>query len=124
MEPTTARRGEVVEWTLTVRNEGEGALEGGILTDLLDESLELIEVTGAASQGNQVTGSLNIEPGESAEVVVRMRVALSAGVSISNQAEIPPWVSRSSAVTTRTQKKRVTPQSCNRLRSIRCLRSR
>ena len=88
VEPIAAARGDVVEWTITVVNDGEGALEGGILTDVLDESLELIDVTGAASQGNQIEASLNIEPGARAEVVVRTRVAQSAQEAVSNQAEL------------------------------------
>ena len=43
------------------------------MTDILDESLTPIDVTGAASQGNQIEASLNIEPGARAEVVVRTK---------------------------------------------------
>ncbi|MDE0883297.1 MAG: hypothetical protein OSB21_11945, partial [Myxococcota bacterium] len=88
VEPSAVARGETATWTITLRNEGSGALDNAQWTDVLPEGLEIIDVQGATALGNTLSASLDLDPDEETEIVVSTRVLPSAGELISNQASL------------------------------------
>ena len=87
----TANKGDLVKWTIFVKNEGPSIAMGAYLDDILPKGLEIYGLTNASKGSyNRGTGRWTIGDmavGESQTLVITTRVTVS-GTSITNNATV------------------------------------
>ena len=84
---TSVAKGDEITYTITVKNEGEGAAHGVAIFDRLPEHTEFVSGDGVDfADGAVKTSGLDIAPGESETVAFTVRVVDGGDVIVSNRA--------------------------------------